>query len=171
MKIKKNISRFERHLKGAKALKDKNLSDYLIYNTLAMECFQSANALIDIAKAVVIKKKLGSPSTYSEIFEILNKNGIINEEELEKAKRIVFLRNLIAHEYYRIKEKDLKDMVDFLEEMRRNFEKRKWFSLSLIIAHEYYRIEEKDLKNMVDFLEEMRNFINKVKKMVKEGEL
>ena len=133
MKIKKNISRFERHLKGAKALKDKNLSDYLIYNTLAMECFQSANALIDIAKAVVIKKKLGSPSTYSEIFEILNKNGIINEEELEKAKRIVFLRNLIAHEYYRIK--------------------------------------EKDLKNMVDFLEKMRNFINKVKKMVKEGEL
>ena len=133
MKIKKNISRFERHLKGAKALKDKNLSDYLIYNTLAMECFQSANALIDIAKAVVIKKKLGSPSTYSEIFEILNKNGIINEEELKKAKRIVFLRNLIAHKYYRIK--------------------------------------EKDLKNMVDLLEEMRNFINKVKKMVKEGEL
>jgi uncharacterized protein YutE (UPF0331/DUF86 family) len=69
----------------------------------------------------------------TEIFEILNKNGIINKEELEKAKRIVFLRNLIAHEYY--------------------------------------RIEEKDLKNMVDFLEEMRNFINKVKKMVKEGEL
>ncbi|MDT7880396.1 MAG: HepT-like ribonuclease domain-containing protein [Candidatus Hydrothermia bacterium] len=72
-------------------------------------------------------------STYSEIFEILNKNGIINKEELEKAKRVVFLRNLIAHEYY--------------------------------------RIEEKDLKNMVDFLEEMKNFINKVKKMVKEGEL
>jgi uncharacterized protein YutE (UPF0331/DUF86 family) len=72
-------------------------------------------------------------STYSEIFEILNKNGIINEEELKKAKRIVFLRNLIAHKYYRIK--------------------------------------EKDLKNMVDLLEEMRNFINKVKKMVKEGEL
>jgi uncharacterized protein YutE (UPF0331/DUF86 family) len=133
MRIEENILRFEKHLKGAKGLKDKNLSDYLIYNTLAMECFQSANALIDIAEAVVIKKKLGFPSTYSEIFEILNKNRIINKEKLEKAKKIIFLRNLIAHEYY--------------------------------------RIEEKDLKNMVDFLEEMINFINKVKKMIKKGEL
>jgi uncharacterized protein YutE (UPF0331/DUF86 family) len=133
MKIEENILRFEKHLKGAKGLKDKNLSDYLISNTLAMECFPSANALIDIAEAVVIKKKLGLPSTYSEIFEILNKNRIINKEKLEKAKKVVFLRNLIAHEYY--------------------------------------RIEEKELKNMVDFLEGMINFINKVKKMIKNGEL
>ncbi|MEO0224182.1 MAG: HepT-like ribonuclease domain-containing protein [candidate division WOR-3 bacterium] len=118
MRIEENILRFEKHLNGAKSLKNKNLSDYLIYNTLAMECFQSANALIDIAEAVVMKKRLGFPSTYSEVFEILSKNRIINKEDLREAKSVVFLRNLIAYEYCSIKEKDLKNMVDFLDKMR-----------------------------------------------------
>ena len=34
-----NILRFERHLANAKKLKDKDISDYFVYNTLAMECF------------------------------------------------------------------------------------------------------------------------------------
>lgn len=115
MRIAEYILRFERHLKGAVNLKSKDVKDYFIYNTLAMECFQAANTLIDLAQYIVAKKKLGFPSTYRELFEILEKEGYISEDELKTFKRLIFLRNLIAHEYYRISESELLEMVNLLE--------------------------------------------------------
>jgi len=115
MRLVEYILRFERHLEGAKKLKSKDVRDYFIYNTLAMECFQAVNTLIDIAQYIVMKKRLGFPSTYRELFEILEKAGYISEEELKAFKRLVFLRNLIAHEYYRISENELLEMVNLIE--------------------------------------------------------
>lgn len=110
-----SILRFERHLKGALNLKSKDVKDYFVYNTLAMECFQAANTLIDLAQYIVAKKKLGFPSTYRELFEVLESEGYISEDELKTFKRLIFLRNLIAHEYYRIFESELLEMVNLLE--------------------------------------------------------
>ncbi|MBE8540155.1 type VII toxin-antitoxin system HepT family RNase toxin [Geoglobus acetivorans] len=115
MRLAEYILRFERHLKGAVNLKSKDVKDYFIYNTLAMECFQAANTLMDLAQYIVAKKKLGFPSTYRELFEILEKEGYISEDELRTFKRLIFLRNLIAHEYYRISESELLEMVNLLE--------------------------------------------------------
>ncbi|MEO0095498.1 MAG: HepT-like ribonuclease domain-containing protein [candidate division WOR-3 bacterium] len=106
MKLIENILRFEKHTQGAMNLMKENIADYFIYNTMAMECFQAANALIEIAEYLVSQKKLGMPSSYREIFELLNTGGLIDSQELENFKRIVFLRNLIAHEYYRISPKN-----------------------------------------------------------------
>ena len=115
MRLAEYILRFDRHLKGALNLKSKNVKDYFIYNTLAMECFQAANTLIDLAQYIVAKKKLGFPSTYRELFEVLESEGYISEDELRTFKRLIFLRNLIAHEYYRISESELLEMVNLLE--------------------------------------------------------
>ncbi len=115
MRLVEHILRFERHLEGAKKLKSKDIRDYFVYNTLAMECFQAVNTLIDIAQYIVMKKRLGFPSTYRELFEILEESGYISGEELKAFKRLVFLRNLIAHEYYRISENELLEMVNLLE--------------------------------------------------------
>ena len=115
MRLIEYILRFERHLKGAVNLKSKDVKDYYIYNTMAMECFQAANTLIDLAQYIVAKKKLGFPSTYRELFEILENEGYISEDELRTFKRLIFLRNLIAHEYYRISESELLEMVNLLE--------------------------------------------------------
>lgn len=108
MRLVDNIIRFERHVEGAFKLKDKDISDYFVYNTLAMECFQAVNALIEIGEYVLTKEKLGYPSTYGEIFDILFKNKLLNEETLKGAKRLIFLRNLIAHE------EELLEMVSLL---------------------------------------------------------
>jgi len=115
MRLAEYILRFERHLKGALNLKSKDVKNYFIYNTLAMECFQAANAIIDLAQYIVAKKKLGFPSTYRELFEILANEGYISEDELKTFKRLIFLRNLIAHEYYRISESELVEIVNLLE--------------------------------------------------------
>ena len=79
MKLLENILRFERHLEGAKNLIKKDVSDYLVYNTLAMECFQAVNALIEIGEYVVTDKRLGFPSTYREIFELLAREKLMNK--------------------------------------------------------------------------------------------
>ncbi|MEM2959442.1 MAG: HepT-like ribonuclease domain-containing protein, partial [Candidatus Jordarchaeaceae archaeon] len=71
--------------------------------------------LIEVGEHIVTEKKLGFPSTYREIFEILKNEGIISGEVFNSAKRLIFLRNLIAHEYYRIREEELLEMVELLE--------------------------------------------------------
>jgi len=131
VKLLQSISRFERHLLGAVKLKKENISDYLVYNTLAMECFQAVNALIEIGEQLVVKNKLGVPSSYSEIFRLLKEGGIISPEEADAGRRLVFLRNLIAHEYHRIEEKELLEMVDLLERMGGFVERVKTGSLEL----------------------------------------
>lgn len=115
MRFVEYVLRFQKHLQGALNLKSKDVRDYFVYNTLAMECFQGVNTLIEIAQYLVAKKKLGFPSTYRELFEILESAGYISNNELKVFKRLIFLRNLIAHEYYRISESELLEMVNLLE--------------------------------------------------------
>jgi uncharacterized protein YutE (UPF0331/DUF86 family) len=125
MKLTENIIRFENHFKKSLELINRDISDYLVYNTLAMECFQSVNALIEIGEYIVSKEKLGFPSSYREVFELLEKNKIINKNELKNIKRLIFLRNLIAHEYTKISEKELKEMVNLLKNIKKFVERIK----------------------------------------------
>ncbi|MEO0268967.1 MAG: HepT-like ribonuclease domain-containing protein [candidate division WOR-3 bacterium] len=125
MKLVENILRFERHYSKAVQLKDKDITDYFIYNTLAMDCFQAVNALIEMGEIIVTKNKIGFPSTYREIFELLFKEEILTEEEFESAKRLLYFRNLISHEYYRISESELLEMVDLLEKIKEFVERIK----------------------------------------------
>ncbi|MBS7250100.1 MAG: DUF86 domain-containing protein [Candidatus Freyarchaeota archaeon] len=91
MKLVESILRFEKHFANAKKLVDKNVSDYFLYDTMAMECFQAVKALIKVGEHIVTEKKLGFPSTYREIFEILKTEGIISSEVFNSAKRLILL--------------------------------------------------------------------------------
>jgi len=62
MKLLNSLSRFEKHISGVEKLKGENVSDYLVYNALAMECFQAVNSLIEIGEQLVAKNKLGISS-------------------------------------------------------------------------------------------------------------
>ncbi len=115
MRIVDLIMRFETHSKNAKEVAEKDVSDYFVYNTLAMECLQSVNALIEIGEWIVTEKKFGFPSTYREIFELLHNKKIIDNGIFESIKRLIFLRNLISHEYYRISKDELVEMVGLLK--------------------------------------------------------
>ena len=44
---------------------------------------------------------------------------------LNATKRLIFLRNPIAHEYYKIKHEELKEMVELLERVKNFVEKAK----------------------------------------------
>jgi len=91
-----------------------NISDYFVFNTLAMECFQAVNSAIELGELIVSEKNLGFPSRYREIFELLYNAKMISKKTLESFKRLVFLRNLIAHEYYMITDEELMEMATLL---------------------------------------------------------
>ncbi len=115
MRLANIILRLENHIERARDLLKEDISEYLVYTSLAMECFQAVNSLIDLGEYIITELKLGFPSTYKEIFELLYKNKIIDKETFNAIKRLIFLRNLIAHEYYRISEGELKEMVELLD--------------------------------------------------------
>ena len=127
MRLTTTILRLERHVKKAKELGKKDISDYLIFNSLAMECFQAVNSAIEFGEHIVSEKNLGFPSRYREVFELLYKSKIISKKTLDCIKRLIFLRNLISHEYYTIKKEELKEMtglLDCLKELIKNAKKQ-----------------------------------------------
>lgn len=109
------LSRLEKHREKAKELAEKNVSEYLVFNALAMECFQAVNSAIELGELIVSEQNLGFPATYREIFELLHNAGIVTKETLNKLSKLIFFRNLIAHEYYKITEEELKEMAHLLE--------------------------------------------------------
>ena len=109
------ISRIERHKSKIKELSKKDISDYYIFSTLAMECFQMINSAIELGELVVAEKNLGFPSRYKEIFDILYDNKLIGKKVNDALKRMIFLRNLIAHEYYTIKNEELLEIVELAD--------------------------------------------------------
>lgn len=117
MKLVENILRFEQHRQKVEELQTRDLRDYLVYTALAMECFQAVNALIEIGQYLVARRRLGFPSSYKEVFELLHQHGRLSAEALQAATRLVYLRNLIAHEYYRISEQELQEAVPLLARM------------------------------------------------------
>lgn len=117
MRLASIVSRIERHKRKAKELGKSDLSNDVVFSALAMECFQAVNSAIDLGEFMVSEKNLGFPSKYKEIFELLHEAKIISRETLDGFKRLIFLRNLISHEYYTISQEELKEMVNLLERM------------------------------------------------------
>ena len=109
------ISRIEKHKRKAKELCKQDLSDDIVFSAISMECFQTVNSAIELGELMVSEKNLGFPSKYKEIFELLHGAKIISKKTLDDIKRLIFLRNLISHEYYNITQKELKEMVNLLD--------------------------------------------------------
>jgi uncharacterized protein YutE (UPF0331/DUF86 family) len=104
------ISDIERYLRDLEELGIKNiedLNDKKNMYALSMVLFSIINRTIDLADEIVMANSLGMPSTYREAFKMLEKNGYIDSTLMEKMSRLVSYRNVLAHEYYDITEKDL----------------------------------------------------------------
>lgn len=112
-RIAKMISDIERYLRDLKELdiqRVEDLDDKKNLYALSMVLFSITNRAIDLADEIVMANDLGMPSTYRETFKLLARNGYIDATLMEKMSKLVFYRNLLAHEYYDVTEKDLFDL-------------------------------------------------------------
>ena len=56
MRLASIIARLEKHRKKAKELAKKDISNYFIFTSLAMECFQAVNSAIELANILFLLK-------------------------------------------------------------------------------------------------------------------
>jgi uncharacterized protein YutE (UPF0331/DUF86 family) len=115
MRLADAIARFENHRQRAYQLNAQDISDYFIFTALAMECFQAVNSLIEVGQLLIARRKLVVPDTYRQVFEVLGQHQIISTEAAEAGKRLVYVRNLIAHEM--ITEEELLEAIVLLSHM------------------------------------------------------
>lgn len=54
---------------------------------------------LDIGYHIIAEKRWGIAKTYSEVYEILARNGAISSDILQTMKNMVVLRNIAIHDY------------------------------------------------------------------------
>lgn len=110
-KIISDIERYRRDLKELNISNVEDLKDKRNLYSLSMILFSIINRTIDLADEIVVANNLGMPSTYREIFKLLEKNSYIDPILMEKLSNLVFYRNLLSHEYFDMTEKDVFDVM------------------------------------------------------------
>jgi len=108
-RIGKIIADIEKHIKELNSY-NLNLNDLYEsknYHASSMLIFAILNKLIDLGSEIISAEKLGAPNTYQDIMNLLAKGNIINKNQADELNNLVRKRNIFAHFYEDIKEKDL----------------------------------------------------------------
>lgn len=106
-KIISDIERFLRDLQEIDIERVGDLKEKKNFYSTSMILFSILKRTIDLADEIVMANNLGMPATYRDIFRLLAKNGYIDDTLMEKMSTLVFYRNLLAHEYQELTEKDV----------------------------------------------------------------
>lgn len=89
-----------------------NLNDYRRLDSIVLNLQRSCELVIDIAMYIVSCRKLGIPQEKREVFEILQKNELITEQMANNMKKMIGFRNIAVHDYKKIDEEILKDVIE-----------------------------------------------------------
>ncbi len=103
----RDIERFFTDLDKFQIKSESDLYPFDKFYGVSMVLFSIVNRAIDLGEEIVTYKKLGFPNKYREIFELLHKNKIISERLSLDFSDLIHFRNLAAHEYQTLKEKEV----------------------------------------------------------------
>lgn len=116
-KIISDINKYMKELEGYNLSKE-DLSDSKNYNASSMLIFAILNRLIDIGSEIISAEDLGAPNTYQDIMNILCRANIINKEKAEKLNKLISKRNVFAHFYEDITERELYNTIKEINEIK-----------------------------------------------------
>lgn len=88
-------------------LDEKNIYIPEKFYSSSMLLFSILNRMIDLATEILIKNDFGMPSAYEQYFDVLANNGIVDRKNLEELRQLVKDRNLFAHNYFDMDEKEV----------------------------------------------------------------
>ena len=102
--IENQISYIIKHQEIAEGYKKYSLNDLetnlMIKGATERELYIVAQAVIDLAEAVVAYKNFRKPTTMREALDILGEEKIVPNEFLADFHKIVGFRNALAHDYH-----------------------------------------------------------------------
>lgn len=124
-KIISDINKYSKELESYHLTKE-DLKDSKNYNASSMLVFAILNKLIDLGSEIISAENLGAPDSYQDIMIILSKAGVINKFQAEDMNRLIKKRNIFAHFYEDVSEKELfetikefKKVDDFLKTIKK----------------------------------------------------
>ena len=106
-KIISDIERYTKDLQELDIRAREDLEDRRTLYALSMLLFTIINRALDLADEVILTNQLGMPQSYREIFDTLRRRGFIDRKLADEMARIVFYRNMIAHQYDDLTDDDL----------------------------------------------------------------
>ena len=123
-KIKQKIGRIQEYLCLIKGIQDDCLkrfdTDPIYRGALLHYLYLMADSSIALAEMMIKYKSLRFPQTYSEAFDILGDNNILDPEFAFSFARIAGFRNLLAHDYELIDgQRICEGLLSSLEEVER----------------------------------------------------
>ncbi len=89
-----------------------NLEDYRRMDSIVLNLQRACEVTTDIAMYIVSTRKLGTPQTKKEAFELLEQNNLISSDTCKKMKNMIGFRNIAIHDYKQIDEGILKDVIE-----------------------------------------------------------
>lgn len=128
--LKNKLSEIQKYLNIVKNYQDKTkdnlIKDQTLRGAIERYLYLLCQTTIDFAEALISHLNLRRPSTYGEIFEILNEQKIISQEITLKMKKMTGFRNILTHAYGEINldivlevlKKDIGDFLLFIGEAK-----------------------------------------------------
>ena len=105
--IENKISYIKKHLIAVRSYHVLAMSDLekdpMLHGAVERELYVLAQAVIDLAEAMVAYKNLRKPTTMREAFDILREANVLPKEFVEQFIGIVGFRNALAHDYEELK--------------------------------------------------------------------
>ena len=110
-KIIADIQKYIKELDSYQIKEAEDLNDSKNYYATSMIAFAVLNRVIDLGSEIISAENLGAPNTYQDIMPILAKANVINKEQAAQLSKMIGKRNVLAHLYEDINEKDLFKIV------------------------------------------------------------
>lgn len=107
-KLLLQFSRLRENLRRLKEVSKDLEKSRLAVERLLQLCIEDC---INIGNHLVSGLSLRIAGTYSEIFQILEKEGVISKKVGKQMKEFVRIRNKLVHVYWKVEEKEIKNCI------------------------------------------------------------
>ena len=129
----KRLVLLEEYIRDLEEIKDKSLSEFksdkVIRRYIERTLHMATEACLDIANHIISYEGYREPKDNKDSFEILMEQKITSPELTEKLKKMAQFRNVVVHDYIRIKpeivysilQKNITDIVSFAKCIKSKF--------------------------------------------------
>lgn len=89
------------------------VKDQICFRAARDATFSLVQSSIDIAARIISVEGLRKPETYRDVFDVLKESGTISPELADEMKKLVGLRNILAHVYWKL---DIEVLLKFIND-------------------------------------------------------
>ena len=105
--LTRRVEEIDKHLAKIDPFANRSLREFLedpiAQDVVEYNLFQIVNHLIDMVQHIAVDEEYGYPQTAYEAGRLLFEKGVFGEGDLELFRRMVGFRNVVGHDYLRVK--------------------------------------------------------------------